>query len=91
MTSTDVFQINEKGYDYFIDAQFLDAQDNTSNNTIKLPLTPKNNVKTVAVRKGSPIREKRVQFFFDFDSYELTQKAEIELKELILMNLSWMI
>lgn len=76
------FQINEKGYDYFIDAQFLDAQDNTSNNTIKLPLTPKNNVKTVAVRKGSPIREKRVQFFFDFDSYELTQKAEIELKEL---------
>lgn len=76
------FQINEKGYDYFIDAQFLDAQDNTSNNTIKLPLIPKNNIKTVAVRKGSPIREKRVQFFFDFDSFELNQKAELELKEL---------
>ncbi len=76
------FQINEKGYDYFIDAQFLDAQDNTSNNTIKLPLVPKNNVKTVAVRKGSPVREKRVQFFFEFDSFELTQKAELELKEL---------
>ncbi len=76
------FQINEKGYDYFIDAQFLDAQDNTSNNTIKLPLVPKNNIKTVAVRKGSPVREKRVQFFFEFDSYDLTQKAEIELKEL---------
>jgi len=76
------FQINEKGYDYFIDAQFLDAQDNTSNNTIKLPLIPKNNVKTVAVRKGSPVREKRVQFFFEFDSSDLTQKAEVELKEL---------
>ncbi len=76
------FQINEKGYDYFIDAQFLDAQDNTSNNTIKLPLVPKNNVKTVAVRKGSPVREKRVQFFFEFDSFNLTQKAELELKEL---------
>lgn len=76
------FQINEKGYDYFIDAQFLDAQDNTSNSIIKLPLVPKNNIKTVAVRKGSPVREKRVQFFFEFDSYDLTQKAELELKEL---------
>lgn len=76
------FQINEKGYEYFIDAQFLDAQDNTSNNIIKLPLIPKNNVKTVAVRKGSSVREKRVQFFFDFDSFDLTQKAELELKEL---------
>jgi outer membrane protein OmpA-like peptidoglycan-associated protein len=76
------FQINEQGYNYFIDAQFLDAQDNTSNNTIKLPLVPKNKIRTVAVRKGSPIREKRVQFFFDFDSDELTLKAELELKEL---------
>lgn len=76
------FQINQKGYDYYIDAQFLDAQDNTSNNTIKFPLVPKNNVKTVAVRKGSPVREKRVQFFFEFDSYDLTQKAQLELKEL---------
>ena len=76
------FQINENGYDYFIDAQFLDAQDNTSNNIVKLPLIPKNNVKTVAVRKGSPVREKRVQFFFEFDSFSLTKKAELELKEL---------
>jgi outer membrane protein OmpA-like peptidoglycan-associated protein/tetratricopeptide (TPR) repeat protein len=76
------FQINQKDYDYFIDAQFLDAQDNTSNNIIKLPLVPKNNIKTVAVRKGSPVREKRVQFFFEFDSYDLTREAELELKEL---------
>ncbi|MDB4415045.1 OmpA family protein [bacterium] len=76
------FQINQKGYDYFIDAQFLDAQDNTSNNRINLPLVPKNNLKTVAVRKGLPAREKRVQFFFEFDSFTLNQKTEIELKEL---------
>ncbi|HFB99534.1 MAG TPA: tetratricopeptide repeat protein [Phaeodactylibacter sp.] len=76
------FQINQQGYEYFIDAQFLDSQDNTSSSQVTMELVPKNDVKTVAVRKGSPIREKRVQFFFDFDSYELTVKAQNELKEL---------
>ena len=76
------FLINEEGYEYFIDAQFLDAQDNTSNSQVELQLVPKDGAKPVAVRKGSPVREKRVQFFFDFDSDNLTSKAEIELKEL---------
>ncbi|MEM6964948.1 MAG: OmpA family protein [Bacteroidota bacterium] len=76
------FQINVKGYDYFIDAQFLDTQDNTSNITHQFELTPKSEARTVAVKKGTPIREKRVQFFFDIDSYELTEKAKNELKEL---------
>ncbi len=77
------FLIEETGYEYFVDAQFLDAQDNTSNNQVKLELTPEEEkVKAVAVRKGSPVREKRVQFFFEFDSSELTTKAQNELKEL---------
>ena len=77
------FLIEETGYEYFVDAQFLDAQDNTSNNQVELQLTPtEDKVKTVAVRKGSPVREKRVQFFFEFDSSELTSKAQNELKEL---------
>ena len=76
------FTINEKGYEYFIDAQFLDAQDNTSSNQVSLELKPKDNAKPVAVRKGSPVREKRVQFFFEFDSSDLTNKAQVELKEL---------
>ena len=76
------FQIMEDGYEYFIDAQFLDAQDNTSNHQVALQLIPQKGGKKVAVRRGIPIREKRVQFFFEFDSYQLTQKAQVELKEL---------
>ena len=76
------FQINEEGYEYFIDAQFLDSQDNTSSSRTTMELVPKNDARTVAVRKGAPIREKRVQFFFEFDSDELTIKAQNELKEL---------
>ena len=81
------FQINQEGYEYFIDAQFLDAQDNTSNHKIALQLIPEKNAKKLAIRRGIPIREKRVQFFFEFDSYELTLKAKTELKELsVLLN-----
>lgn len=76
------FQIMEDGYEYFIDAQFLDAQDNTSNHQAALQLVPQKDGKKVAVRRGIPIREKRVQFFFEFDSFQLTQKAKVELKEL---------
>lgn len=76
------FLINEQGYDYFVDAQFLDAQDNTSSSKVELQLSPKNNIKTVAVRKGAPVREKRVQFFFETNSSDLTAKAQNELKEL---------
>ena len=76
------FQIIEEGYEYFIDAQYLDSQDNTVNHQLAFQLVPQKNAKTIAIRKGVPIREKRVQFFFEFDSYQLTQKAKNELKEL---------
>ncbi|MEM1322198.1 MAG: OmpA family protein [Bacteroidota bacterium] len=77
------FQIEVPGYDYFIEAQFLESQDNVAPILVKLPLTPQNMPKPEFVSKGIEIREKRIQLFFEFDSYNISESTENELKALI--------
>lgn len=77
------FQINEKGYEYLIDAQFLAAQDNKTPIKIALQLQPNNRARPELVAKGivEP-QEKRVQFFFDFDSHDLSEQSITDLTAL---------
>ncbi len=74
------FQINQKGYQYLIEAEFLPAQDNAAPVQKELLLMPV--AKPQFTTKPVEIKEKRIQFFFDFDSYQLNQNAVRELDKL---------
>jgi len=76
------FQINEKGYEYFIDAQFLAAGNHKTPIDLKLALQPIRTAQPELVAKGIPVKEKRIQCFFEFDSYDLNQEATTELIKL---------
>ena len=76
------FQIDETGYEYLIDAQFLASRDHTDPIKVKLELQPNNVPQAELVAKNVQIDEKRIQFFFDFNSFELTDKSLIDLKAL---------
>ncbi|MEM9823631.1 MAG: hypothetical protein AAF985_21275, partial [Bacteroidota bacterium] len=69
------FQINEKGYEYFMDAQFLASGNHKKPIELAFQLQPIQKARPELVAKGIPLKEKRIQFFFDFDSYELSQEA----------------
>ena len=74
------FQVDEKGYQYLIKAEFLAAQDNARPVSVALELLPIARPKLVA--KEVKVAEKRVQFFFEFDSYQLNDNAMQELVKL---------
>ncbi len=76
------FQIDETGYEYLIDAQFLASRDNTDPIKIELELQPDHVQQPELVAKSVQITEKRIQFFFDFNSFELTDKSITDLKAL---------
>ena len=76
------FQIDETGYEYLIDAQCLASRDHTDPIKVKLELQPNNVPQAELVAKNVQIDEKRIQFFFDFNSFELTDKSLIDLKAL---------
>ncbi|MEM8907673.1 MAG: OmpA family protein, partial [Bacteroidota bacterium] len=59
------------------------AQDNTHPIKVQLELNPIGGDEPDLVAKGVPtIKEKRIQFYFDFDSYELTEKSIQDLTDL---------
>jgi outer membrane protein OmpA-like peptidoglycan-associated protein len=75
------FQINHDGYIPYINNFHLGAQDNITphQEQIFLLSLPKPEVKKEKVA----VRQKQVQFFFDFDSYDLTDNAQKELEGLV--------
>ncbi len=92
------FQIDAKGYKYFVQANFLAAQDNELPLLVKIPLNPIEN--KIVSRGPAPAKpkketeERRVQFFFGFDSHELKDETIIDLEELskiILLDPDWQI
>ena len=48
-----------------------------------MALQPKDQVRPELVAKGIPLKEKRVQFFFDFDSYKLSDQSISDLTALV--------
>jgi Outer membrane protein and related peptidoglycan-associated (lipo)proteins len=77
------FQINEPGYDYFIDARFVAATGHLDPAKALLKLKPKQiTAKLVSKKTTSQKEEKRVQFFFASDSYSLTHDDLLELETL---------
>ena len=76
------FQVDREGYKYYIEAAFLEAQDNATPVKQEIFLTPVQPPKAELVAKGEPITEKRIQIFFDFDSYTINETALEELKKL---------
>lgn len=76
------FQINKPGYQYFIEANFLAAQENITPFIQELLLVPNQAQQPELVSKGAAVTEKRIQIFFDFDSYAINQNALSELKKL---------
>jgi len=77
------FQINEPGYDYFIDARFVAATGHLDPARALLELTPKHNGAKLVRNDTQPQKEeKRVQFFFESDSYSLTHDDLLELEQL---------
>ena len=77
------FQIDEPGYEYFIEAQYLEITDESPNVKIELALQPKDEDPRPILVKSQEVKEKRVQFFFDFDSSNINEHTYTELKELI--------
>ncbi|MEM9918588.1 MAG: OmpA family protein [Bacteroidota bacterium] len=77
------FQVEEKGYEYYIGAQYLEAQDNAIPATVEIALLPVAGGRSEFVAKGvGEITEKRIQFFFDFDSYDINSETMTDLKAL---------
>jgi len=76
------FQINEPGYDYFIDARFVAATGNLDPARALLELTPKHKGAQLVRKSVAQKEEKRVQFFFESDSYSLTHDDLLELEKL---------
>ena len=77
------FQINEPGFDYFIDARFVAATGHLDPAKALLKLKPKQTGAKQVSKKTTPQKEeKRVQFFFASDSYSLTHDDLLELEAL---------
>ena len=76
------FQVDEEGFKYYIEATFLEAQENVEPVKQEIFLEPILKPQVELVSKGEAVTEKRIQIFFDFDSYEVNKEALIELKKL---------
>lgn len=76
------FQVNETGYKYYIEAAFLEAQENITPFRQEILLERDHVPEPELVSKGAPVSEESIQIFFDFDSYSINQKAMNKLKKL---------
>jgi outer membrane protein OmpA-like peptidoglycan-associated protein/tetratricopeptide (TPR) repeat protein len=76
------FQVDKEGYKYYIEAAFFEAQENVKPVVQEIFLQPILPPQAELVSKGVPISEKRIQIFFEFDSYSINNNAEEELKRL---------
>lgn len=73
-------QANEKGFKYYINTVFLNAQENITPIQQEVLLEP---IPKKVVKEKVEVRQKQIQFFFDFDSFKLNQNAQQELDNLI--------
>jgi len=80
------FQTQPSGYEYHISAEFFESTDNRQSHHLEMALSPERTTvqaKPVAFSQKRQIKERRVQFFFPFDSFELTADTESDLNKLI--------
>ncbi len=73
------FQVNEEGYQYYINTSYLNAQENITPIQQEILLVP---VKEKVLTEKVEIKQRQIQFFFDFDSYALNSNAVTELDKL---------
>lgn len=73
------FQVNQEGYKYFVNNDYLAAQENVTPVQQEILLEP---IPIKVVSEKIEVRQKQIQFFFDFDSYHLNKNAVIELDRL---------
>ena len=74
------FQVNEDGYKYFINSAQLNSQENITPYQQEILLVP---IPKKVLKQKVELKQKQIQFFFDFDSYELNENANTELNKLI--------
>lgn len=75
------FKIEEKDFEYYYALEQYSPQDNVSalrKEILLVPITKKEVTKEKVV-----VRQKQIQFFFDFDSYQLNDNVIVELNNLI--------
>ncbi len=72
-------QVNQDGYQYYINSAQLNSQENITPFQKEIFLTP---IPPKVVKEKVEIKQKQIQFFFDFDSYQLNQNAVEELDKL---------
>ncbi len=80
------FQVNVEGFEDYIEANYLMSQDNTTPIKVAIPLQPKTAIseepQPKLVAKGHTVIEKRIQFFFEFDSYEISKNTAFQLNSM---------
>lgn len=76
------FQIDKPGYQYLIDAKFVEAQDNTTPVTHEFLLEPIHNADPKFTTDAVQPAEKNFQVFFDFDSHAINSDAVAILETL---------
>ncbi|MEL6865093.1 MAG: OmpA family protein [Bacteroidota bacterium] len=80
------FRIEQPGYEGYMEARYLEAQDNVAPVNMVLPLVPLNRPAPKLSSKGpDEVAERRIQFFFGFDSYDLTETTLSDLRALAAM------
>jgi len=77
------FQTQPEGFGYHISAEYFESSDNKQSRQIKIELNPEKEVPKPAFSKIREIKERRIQFFFPFDSYEITTETQSDLNQLI--------
>ncbi len=73
-------QATHQGYKYYINSVFLATQENIKPIQQEVLLEP---IPQAVVKEKVEVKQKHIQFFFDFDSFELNNNARQELDNLI--------
>ena len=76
------FQVEHKGYEYYVNAAFIENADFSKPVKVDIPLVP-NTFTEKKPPHTPPTTEKRIHFFFNFDSYALNEDTKDTLKDLV--------
>ncbi len=77
------FQVEHRGYEYYVNAAFIENADFSKPVKVDIPLVPTQTLTAKTPNSVPKVKEKRIQFFFDFDSYKLNEATQYDLKELV--------
>ena len=75
------FQIDKDGYEYFVEAIYLGKESLEKTTRFKIELQPAKVYQPTTVKTKMEV--KREQFFFAFDSYELSHESRAKLDQMI--------